>query len=582
MSENPLDLQTAREHAVKTQESLDRKVFFLKALSETSRELSGLTQPKRILDTFLLMTMGPFGITHGLIALFSTKTGQGNVTGRGISMSDSDEVTRSLPLINARYFPLEKSPEGSPSRVKFLTKESLSFQDLFPAEIHVLVFWALSDDHSGFLGLGEKMSGQPFDEGDTDLLLNLTNVLTNALSHALSIISTQQLNAALSKKNTELEDALEELKRSRDELDRRIFHLQSLSDLNAELSPMFDLDGLLRAFILTIMGSLGVKQGFVLVFDREARLAKVASRGLDSQPTVDGDVCEKLLFRAFDSLQNKSLTPMSLSRIVDSAFLNQAGIDIGAAFGAFFLIDPSYMGMVVLGQTIKGHTVSSEEEDLLATQTSSFMVFLKNARAFQSIRALNEDLTTRNEELRRTIEELTEAKQTISLLEKARGHMRSLIQKEAERVGRARTLDFALIFLLAMFIGVLFNFGNPQGVPLVQEPALRPSTASVDPWEARRMIEEAKAVLVDARPKELYDQKHIEGAANVPLALFDVVHMMKLNNLDPEIPVIVYGRNISRLYDEELAFRLKQRDHDHVVILSGGLDAWEARGYPVQ
>jgi 3-mercaptopyruvate sulfurtransferase SseA len=58
--------------------------------------------------------------------------------------------------------------------------------------------------------------------------------------------------------------------------------------------------------------------------------------------------------------------------------------------------------------------------------------------------------------------------------------------------------------------------------------------------------------------------------------------MMKLGNLDPETPVIVYGRSISRLYDEELAFRLKQRDHDHVRVLSGGLRAWEAQGYPVQ
>jgi rhodanese-related sulfurtransferase len=89
-------------------------------------------------------------------------------------------------------------------------------------------------------------------------------------------------------------------------------------------------------------------------------------------------------------------------------------------------------------------------------------------------------------------------------------------------------------------------------------------------------------VLVDARPKELFDQKHIPNAINVPLALFDIMHMMKLNNLDPETPLIVYGSNISRRYDEELAFRLKQRDHDHVVVLAGGLGGWEAQGYPVQ
>ncbi len=380
----------------------------------------------------------------------------------------------------------------------------------------------------------------------------------------------------------DLQNALEQARKTREELDRRIFHLKSLSDLNFELSPRFDMDGLLQAFIMTVMGSLGVRQGLVLVFDRETRLPKVVARGLESDPVLDGNACEKLLFTAFDTLPNKSLEPMSVNRTADSAFFSEAGINIDAVLGLFFLIDQSFMGLVALGPTIKGDPLSSEEVDLLVTQTSSFMVFLKNARAFQTIQALNEDLTARNEELRQTIKELTEARDTITLLEKARLHILSIIQKEAERVSRARALDFVMILLVAVCVGVLFNFANPQGVPLVQESVLRPRAASVGPREARRMIDEAKAVLVDARPKELYDQKHIPNAVNVPLALFDIMHMMKLNNLDPETPLIVYGSNISRRYDEELAFRLKQRDHDHVVVLAGGLNGWEAQGYPVQ
>jgi rhodanese-related sulfurtransferase len=317
--------------------------------------------------------------------------------------------------------------------------------------------------------------------------------------------------------------------------------------------------------------------------DRKTRHSRSAARGLDGEPELDGEAAEKLLYRTFDALAKKSLAPMSVSRIADLAFARQAGIKIDAALGCFFVIDQSFMGLVLLGEKIMGGDFSPEEGDLLATQTTSFMVFLKNARAFETIRALNEDLTTRNEELRQTIEELTQARETITLLEKARVHIRSLIQREAERVvGRASALDFVMILLLAVSVGVLFNFANPQGVPLVQESVLRPPSASVSPQEARRMIDGAKAVVVDARPRELYDQKHIADSMNVPLALFDIMHMMKLNNLDPETPVIVYGRNISRRYDEELAFRLKQRDHDHVVVLSGGLSGWEAQGYPVQ
>jgi rhodanese-related sulfurtransferase len=97
-----------------------------------------------------------------------------------------------------------------------------------------------------------------------------------------------------------------------------------------------------------------------------------------------------------------------------------------------------------------------------------------------------------------------------------------------------------------------------------------------------QLMEERDAVLVDARPKELYDQKHIQGAINVPMSLFDIMYMMKLSQIDSDSPVVVYGSHVSRRYDEELAFRLKQRDHENVRILEGGLRAWEAEGYPVQ
>lgn len=156
------------------------------------------------------------------------------------------------------------------------------------------------------------------------------------------------------------------------------------------------------------------------------------------------------------------------------------------------------------------------------------------------------------------------------------------MQKETERIDRASTFDFVLVLFLALAVGIIYNGVAPQGIPLVQESVMRARSATVDPKTARRMIEEQGALLVDARPKELFDQKHIQGAVNIPLSLFDIMYMMKLSSLDPERPLIVYGRNISRLYDEELAFRLKQRDHEQVRILDGGLSAWEAQGYQVE
>lgn len=579
MTERARDLETVLEEATKIQDDLDRQVFYLKTLYETSCELANLAQPRRILDSFLLMAMGSLGVIHGVAALFNAATGQGQVVGRGIAGGELEAVTHNLPLIGRTYFPSGRGGDVSRARVRLFARESLSDHALFPPATRVLVFWDLANGYSGFVGLGERVSGQTFDESDRDLLLNLANILISTLGHALSFLNIEQLNADLQKKNTELETTLMQLKWSQDALDRKVLHLGSLSELNSELSPLTDLEALLPTFVMTVMGSLGVSQGFVLVFDPESRRAKFAGRGLSAEPGLNGEAWERLLYRSLDELERKSVAPMSVSRMSDPSFVGQMGLDMEATLGLFFALDPSCMGLIILGQRIIGESFTSEEIELLATQTSSFLVFLKNARAFETICALNENLTARNEELRRTIDELTEAQLTITLLEKTRARIRSVIQSELDRISHANPLDFVLILVLAVCVGVLFNFSNPQGVPLVQESVLRPDAVAVDAQEARRMIDEEKAVLVDARPKELFDQQHIQGAVNVPLALFDIMHMMKLGDLDPDTPVIVYGRTISRLYDEELAYRLKQRDHDRVVVLSGGLDAWKARGY---
>jgi rhodanese-related sulfurtransferase len=581
MGDRPDDIQEAVDQAQKTQEDLDRRVFYLKTLFETSRELAGVIQPRRILDEFLLMAMGALGIARGLAALVNTRTARGHVIGRGIADSQLDDVTRNLPLICGGYL-IKGDPSDDRSPLpRIVMNEGLSDHRLFPTQTNILVLWDLAGEHAGFLALGERISGRPCDDGDIDLLLNLTNILTGALNHALSVLDTQQLNANLLQKNAELEQALGEILTSRDALDKRIFHLKSLSDLNSELSPLIDMDRLLQAYLMTTMGSVGVGQGFVLVHDRAVRAARFAARGLEREPVLDDAAGERLLYQSFEASESKSLTPMSVSRIGDLAPFRAAGLNIDAALGLFFVIDHSFMGVISLGRTLTGDPYSPEEVDLLTTQTTSFMVFLKNAKAFETIQTLNEGLTRRNEELRQTISELTEAKDKITLLEKARTRVRSLLQKEAARIDRASGFDCALILILALAVGIIFNVVAPQGIPLLQESVMRARSATVDPGTAKGMVEEEGALLVDARPKELYDQKHIKGAVNIPLSLFDIMYMMKLGSLDPERPLIVYGRNISRLYDEELAFRLKQRDHERVRLLDGGLSAWESQGYQV-
>jgi rhodanese-related sulfurtransferase len=244
-------------------------------------------------------------------------------------------------------------------------------------------------------------------------------------------------------------------------------------------------------------------------------------------------------------------------------------------------VDDSLLGLLVLGAPLAKRVLAKEEQELLRGLTANCMVFLKNARAFETIQALNADLRRTNADLRQTITDLTEARQQIRVLEFAKGRLKQLIQREIERAGRFRAADMLLMLILSTVLALAFNYSSPNGIPVLPEAAFQEQAPRVDVLTAHQLLTRGEAVLVDARPPELFQQKHIAEAVNIPAPLFDVIYPMKLGRtLKPEQTVLVYGRTISKRYDEDVTQRLLQR-HDQVRILEGGVAAWEEKGFAV-
>jgi len=159
------------------------------------------------------------------------------------------------------------------------------------------------------------------------------------------------------------------------------------------------------------------------------------------------------------------------------------------------------------------------------------------------------------------------------------------LEKETERrflVPGLSWFDLLAILGLSLLFGIIFNMSNPNGIKLIPKSWSGETIASVSSSGAMTKYTEGKAVFVDARPSYFYGQRHIKGAINLPLALFDIIYMMELSEADREKEIILYGRNISRLYDEQVARKLVLRGHKNTKILHGGLAEWEKSGYPVE
>lgn len=148
------------------------------------------------------------------------------------------------------------------------------------------------------------------------------------------------------------------------------------------------------------------------------------------------------------------------------------------------------------------------------------------------------------------------------------------------RPPRLAVVDFIILLLLSGFCALTFNHSNPNGIPLFPKIERHEGVAFISPEAAAAEHRRGTARFVDARPPESYDGEHIQGAVNIPLTVFDIMYMIGLSDADKAEKIIVYGRNISRLYDLSLANKLALRGHKNLAVLEGGLSAWKKKGYP--
>jgi rhodanese-related sulfurtransferase len=159
------------------------------------------------------------------------------------------------------------------------------------------------------------------------------------------------------------------------------------------------------------------------------------------------------------------------------------------------------------------------------------------------------------------------------------------LETEARRMATPPQMswfDFVLLIGVSILFALVFNQSNPNGIPLFQKLPSKEAIPSITLPAAVEEYKQGEAVFVDAMPANFYDKRHIKGAVNMPLALFDIVYLMTFDEEDKTKKIIVYGRTISKLYDLEVANKLALRGYKNTRILEGRLSDWEKKGYPVE
>lgn len=121
----------------------------------------------------------------------------------------------------------------------------------------------------------------------------------------------------------------------------------------------------------------------------------------------------------------------------------------------------------------------------------------------------------------------------------------------------------------------------PGAQPLKAIPVQRQSLDQVrriTVAEAKKLVDQGKAVFVDVRSKEQYDLGHIKGALSIPGSQL----MKRLREVPPGKMIITYCACSAEQSSGRAVIDLAAHNVKNSAALQGGWAAWREAGYPTE
>ena len=224
----------------------------------------------------------------------------------------------------------------------------------------------------------------------------------------------------------QLRASLKEAEHVQGELDRRVFHLKTLYDVSKDIYGSVETDTILRNFLLMTMGNFGVMEGFIILLDASSKeISQLVSIGMQ-----DGDVAA-LRKDVSELLCQKGLTIWTDG----GASLQNEGL-LPERFGFFmpFRVEYECLALLGLGAKLIKEPFDDDDRELLDTLVNNLVVALKNARSFEEIKDLNEELVAKNVQLEKALADLKKALRKVEILEDVKANLSKFVPNTVTRL----------------------------------------------------------------------------------------------------------------------------------------------------
>ena len=173
---------------------LEKRIFHLKTLYEVSREITAFTDTPSITKNLLMMVVGTLGVERGVIVLADAKdNAMAAVSQRGCDPAAEAALANAVGAgvigkLGAASEPV-LGQRGDESGL------------LVSLELEVWIPFTVNETLVGGLGLGPKLTEEPYTDDDCELLVTLANqaavALRNAAAHEQVVRYAEELAATL-------------------------------------------------------------------------------------------------------------------------------------------------------------------------------------------------------------------------------------------------------------------------------------------------------------------------------------------------------------------------------------------------
>ncbi len=564
---------------------LDRRTFLRRALCDARTEFAQRDRPSQIIEAGLLTAMGALGLATGFACLWQAEVADLCMTNRGM-----DEAA--VACVQDRFWDLQHRclASAAPNKTPFQSGVHVMDTDgplgppLDTSGLQLLIGWQMGSEMAGFIGLGNKLTGPFIEDEEIDFALNVIDHMVMTLQAVTARATIRTLESELQQAREQIREGTLRNEAAKKDLEQTLFRLSGFNDIFQELSGLHESSRVIESFLLVLIGIFSARSGSILYFDAAAGKACFAGRGGDSSVYRDlpPEHIRSQVDAVFETRRASALAPMQADIVPVEHLPGLSAPLAKESLVIIFKLDQAAKGLVCLGPRLVESRYGSRDREMLLAFTHNFLVFLKNSKSFETIQRLSAEQEQRNIALQQTVQELSASKITIATLEKAGERIKALITRAMARSTKASLVDICAVLVAGMVLGLVYNFASPGGIAVIPTTWRHASSPQVDIQKAEQLFNTQGALFVDARPPEFYNQRHITAAVNLPPALFDFIYMMRFSRMVPEQPFVVYGRTISRHYDEEIAYRLRDRGHPNVLVLTGGIGQWNSKGLPTE